>query len=71
MTFVLKTNENILPVCQRAAAFPGRDAMATNPCHPPTHLSIKKEMLLHCEVVKQDVMLGAPAQTPPDLSYVS
>lgn len=36
----------------------------------PAHLSIEIQVLCHCQVVKQDVVLRAKAQAFPDLSHV-
>lgn len=40
------------------------------PCHPQTYLCVEVKVFCNCQVVKQDIMLGAQAQTLADLNHV-
>lgn len=66
--------QGLLRLGQGAAGFlslPKNGCRGNTVCHPQTHLSIEIKMFCYCEVFKQDVVLGAPAQAPPDLSHIA
>lgn len=49
-----------------------RTSLATTTSNPTrlAHLSVEVQVFCDCQVVKQDIMLRAQAQAPPDLNHV-
>ena len=51
--------------------FPPPGRRGATACRAQTHLSIEREMLRYGEVIKQDIVLGAPAHALPDLRHIA